>query len=457
LTLFVWLLKSAYQDGVLKQIVIGPKVTNEDGSYSFDTGLEVNRRYYVFVDRTPPDEIVPAAAELTDRQPIEVPMYFPSATRMDSATAIVLQPGEDRERVDIKIAIAPFYCVEGKIQISGKPASADFAIYEAPLAGTRLARMRSSAGGDGKYHVCGLSPGAYKLSMDEGFTEFSVSGSDLQHIDLSMDTAHPKMQIDWDGPAAEPDTPKLNDEAEATLRTLAVRMGMDTPSDDDLRKLATRFARPDPGDTELRDAVAKLHDDPEFGKQIGNLMSNLLTVRTQVAVILAGIGHNFFGPIRDRVPSGDYALEIHGPDDSFVKEVTYDSLKIEDGILRIAPAASGTIRVLMARGAATLAVAVAAKDGNPAPNSTVILVPDSVTTVPALSRVSTHGQTDQNGNYTCGSLAPGKYRVLATPQSVRWDVPDDLERVLLVMFQAQEVALDAKAMIHVTLAPIPIY
>ena len=83
---FVWLLKSTYDHGVLRQIENGLKVTAEDGSYSFSTGLEVNRRYYVLVDQPPPEDIVPAAAaDLMERGPIEVPTYYPSATGMESA------------------------------------------------------------------------------------------------------------------------------------------------------------------------------------------------------------------------------------------------------------------------------------------------------------------------------------------------------------------------------------
>jgi hypothetical protein len=35
------------------------------------------------------------------------------------------------------------------------------------------------------------------------------------------------------------------------------------------------------------------------------------------------------------------------------------------------------------------------------------------------------GQTDQNGSHTSRALPPGKYRVLATTQAIRWDVPED--------------------------------
>jgi hypothetical protein len=50
---FVWLVKPQYQAGVLRQAVIGPKVTGEDGAYEFADTLEPNRGYYVLVDWRP--------------------------------------------------------------------------------------------------------------------------------------------------------------------------------------------------------------------------------------------------------------------------------------------------------------------------------------------------------------------------------------------------------------------
>jgi hypothetical protein len=81
-----------------------------------------------------------------------------------------------------------------------------------------------------------------------------------------------------------------------------------------------------------------------------------------------------------------------------------------------------------------------------------MVIPDSVTNMSALSRVLTHGQTDQNGSYTSRSLAPGKYRILATSRPVRWEIPEDLQRVLLVMFQAKEVELGSLDNLQVTVA-----
>ena len=459
---FVWLLKPTWEGGVLKQIVTGPKVTAEDGSYSFNTGLDVNRRYYVLVDRPPPEDIVPAAAaDLKERSPIEVPTYYPSATRMESAAAVILQPGENRAQVDVKIATAPFFCVEGKVQLSGEPVATDFAIYEAPLAASRLARVRAYSGVDGRYHVCGLSPGLYRISTDKGFAEFAISASDVQRVDLSLDAATLTLQADWDDPSAVPGLPELNPQARATLRKIAVAMGYgDTPGDEDLKKAANRLLHFDPRNAsesalvEWREFLEKLQSDPDIVEGSANLMKSFLPLTMPVEVTL--VGDRYVGRILKTVPPGEYAIEAYAPD-AYAKEMTYNGLKLADRIARIAPGESGTLHLQMSRAAAELTVAVVDTEGKPVADAMAIVVPDSVNNTGALNRVQTRGKTDQNGNFNVKSLAPGKYRVLATSQAVRWDVPEDLEKVLLLMFQAKTIDVDGKVPARVSLEPVPIY
>ena len=460
---FVWLVKPQYQAGVLRQTVIGPKVTGEDGAYEFAETLEPNRGYYVLVDWPPPEELVPAAsADLKDREPIDVPTYYPSATRMDSATSVVLQPGERREQVDIKIATAPFYCVEGKIQIDGA-SSSNFAIQEASLARTRLARLRGYAAEDGTYHACGLSPGTYRLVTDAGFAEFAVSVSDLPHVDLSVEKANLQLQVDWDGDAPAAEVPKLDGAAETVLRKLAGEMGMTDAGEDDLRKLLTQIYSPALDDAKSREAVKRLAEsDPSFLGEMAMARRRVEGPSDSVSVLLAGDSTAsqpssgaripFSGAFGNPILAGDYTVEVEsrGRHDPYTKEVSYNGLPLAGDLLRLAPGASGTLRVVVARGTASLAVRAADANGNSAPDATVIVIPDSVTNMPALSRVLTHGQTDQNGSYTSRSLAPGKYRILATSQPVRWEIPGDLQRVLLVLFQAKEVELGSLDNLQVT-------
>jgi hypothetical protein len=164
------------------------------------------------------------------------------------------------------------------------------------------------------------------------------------------------------------------------------------------------------------------------------------------------------GPFREGIPVGDYAVQVQafGPSFAYAKEVDYNGDKLTDETLRVAPGANGTLHVVMARDVATVTASVVDTDGKPVPNATVIVVPQSVTSLPALSRMVTRGQTDQNGSYSSRPMAPGKYRVLAITQPVRWGVPEDLEKVLLVMFQAKDIELDGKATLQIAIEPIPI-
>jgi hypothetical protein len=463
---FVWLLKSEYQYGVLKQFVIGPKVTGEDGAYSFDTGLEPNRGYYVVVDRDVPDEVVTAAAaDLNARDPIEVLTYYPSATRMDAATPVILQPGENREQVNIKIVTAGFYCIDGKISASGSQASVSFAVQDLVLVGTRLVRLRSGSGEDGKYHVCGLPAGSYRLFTEDAFAEFTLDSSDVQHIDVAADAARLRLRVDWEDPPA----PKFDDTGEAVLRKFASLLGMgDSPSDDDLNRLALRF-KENPASPEINDLAVRTFQSHEFtDEQVVAFFRQLWARPNAVGVTLAGKTNGWSEslavpvpadvPFQTGIPAGDYIVQVRtfGSSFGYVKELMYNGARLTDETLRVAPGDNGTVRVVMARDLATIAAHVTDTDGKPVPNATVIVVPDSVTSVALLSRTSVHGETDQSGDYT-SSLTPGKYRVLATTQPVRWGIPDDLEKVLLVLFQAKDVDLDGKATMQVALPSVPIY
>jgi hypothetical protein len=464
---FVWLLKPEYQSGVLRQTIVGPKITEEDGSFAFDTGLEVNRKYTLLVDVSPPEEVVAAPTpDFKDRQLIEAPTYYPSATRMESAAPVILQPGERRERVEIEIATAGFYCVDGKIQVSGSPSSASFAIRDRSLAGSRLVRLRGYSGEDGKFHVCGLSPGLYRLSTDGGAADFAVSDSDLQHVDISVDTASLRLRVDWDGdPPPLPD-PDLDATAYTMLRKVAAALGLsEASSDADLKQLAIRLSQAH----NIPDPSALAHSDQDTGAALGYLAGRLTPRADTVMVTLSDTAEGFTrstaapipseSPFETGIPAGDYTVDVgaFGPRDSYVKEVAFSGLKVADGLLRIAPGASGALHLLVARGTASLTVHVTDGEGKPVPDATVVLIPDSVTSVPALSRLLIRGQTDQNGMFTSPPLTPGKYRVLASAQSPRWDAPEDLEEVLLLMFQAGEVELGSKSTQTITLQPIPIF
>lgn len=453
---FVTVLTAEYRAGVLRPMLNGPQVTKHDGAYSFQFGLEANRRYYVFVNRDPPHGLpndLPSD-QGDDREPIEVPTYYPSAIGMESADTIILQPGEQREKVDIKIASAPFYCIDGRIQRPGH-----FTIHEMPLAGTRLVRLGGSADDEGKYHICGVSPGQYQLSADNAFTEFTVSGSDLQHVDLSADPAHLHFERVWEDPPVRQDP-----NSDETLHRFAALLGLgDAPIDDDLRRLAARVASGNPAANDLVVSLAaRLNQTPDqTAGKLAAVAAQLFPMPPLVNATLTPLtaGNPFSLSGSGEIPPGDYSVDFHTFANAvaYPKDLTFNGVQLVEGKLRLAPGTAGTLHVVMARDTATIGVAVTDSDGKPVPHATVVLIPNSVTSAPQLSRDSVHGMADQNGSYTSPPLAPGKYRVLATAQTVRWGVPEDLERVLLVLFQAKDVEVAPKAAAQIKLEPVPIY
>jgi hypothetical protein len=159
------------------------------------------------------------------------------------------------------------------------------------------------------------------------------------------------------------------------------------------------------------------------------------------------------------LPAGDYSLDlwILGDLVAYPKHITLDGVEVTDRTLRLLPGAQSTLRVLMALDVATAQVHVSDSGGNPVPDATVMLVPEPVTAAGALSQLATRGMTDQNGNYTSAPIAPGRYRVLATAQTVRWSVPEDLERVLSALAHGKSVDLAPKETQQIALGTVAIY
>jgi len=207
--------------------------------------------------------------------------------------------------------------------------------------------------------------------------------------------------------------------------------------------------------------ATRLGQSPDStARQLSAVADQLFPMPPLASIILTSLtGGRSNIPTSGDIPPGDYAVDFQSfaKTVAYPKELTFNGIKLSGQVLRIAPASPGNLYALMARDVATIAVTVADAVGKPVPYATVMLIPDSATSAPQLSRFSVHGTTDQNGSYTSPPLVPGKYKVLATAQTVLFNVPDDLERLLLVMFQSKNVEVAPKSTLQVAVAPIAIY
>jgi hypothetical protein len=82
----------------------------------------------------------------------------------------------------------------------------------------------------------------------------------------------------------------------------------------------------------------------------------------------------------------------------------------------------------------------------------VAIVPESAATEAEMSAVMTFGQTGPNGVYSASALAPGKYRVLATNETIDM-AANRVARLWAVQSRGQEVEIGANASVQVKLEP----
>jgi len=378
----------------------------------------------LLVDRPLPDDADShKPLPLDQREPIQAPTYYGEATSLEAATPLTLRPGEHREGLDIKIRKAATYCVDGKVDLAG--AAAGLAIREQALNGADLTRIRTSPAADGAFHVCDLTPGQYTVFSGMGSADFAIADSDVHQVLVNIGLVALHLQSAWDGdPPATPKTPE---------RLVALASG----PEGDLSENADR----------LNQQVNQV-----MKTMLGSAQGNEIAVRITGMFKPEPAPHD--GSLGNFAP-GDYALQVHVAAGSYIKEMTYQGVAIADGILHLASGANGTLRVVATQGAAALTSTAADADGHPIADSTVVLVPEKANTAALFSTLVKPGQTDSEGHFVWKDLAPGKYRVLALTHPYR-PIPEDIDKLLLVLFKAPPVELDAKAQVSVSLQPVSI-
>lgn len=132
--------------------------------------------------------IAPApAAAVTERY---APVYFPGTTRLTEAGTIVIDPGDDRRNVDIRLQMVRIARVEGIVMTSdGQPAT---------MTSVTLSGMLMSLGTrvmpDGRFVVPNVPPGSFTVVAQTGgaqSTQFAaakieVEGNDLLDLQLTL-------------------------------------------------------------------------------------------------------------------------------------------------------------------------------------------------------------------------------------------------------------------------------
>ncbi len=360
---------------------------------------------------------VPLDPKLRKRVPMRT--WYPNSPNRETAEALTLRPGENREGVDIEVRKSPSYCLEGTAEGPNGPGEVSVAIeplhpsmgvsHGMSVIGWPRGAMTAA---DGKFRVCDLTPGDYRLSASQG----SLASSSPQSPNFGTATV---VVVDQDergfhAMASQP----LSLEGE-------VAWAGEPPATPNTAKVWVSLG------PVYRGGLAK---ESANGRQ--DIPSTF----------------TFTGLFQD-----DYSVRamVTAPG-LYVKDVTYSGRSVLYEPLRIGSAPGGAgLRVVVGHDGGTINAQVRDKDGNPVGNMSVLMMPADIGSEALLAEVLVRGVADQQGLYTSYTLAPGKYYVAATDDTVDY-TPEQIGKLWRARNRFQEVDLAPSGSAQTTLEPVRI-
>jgi hypothetical protein len=174
---------------------------------------------------------------------------------------------------------------------------------------------------------------------------------------------------------------------------------------------------------------------------------------------LSSMQQEMFGPGKSLVLGlancFDYEIRIGGiPKGHYLKDLLVGGVsRVRRPLLRRDDILSGaSVRFLVARDGGMIAGTVSDKDGKVFGNYNVVMIPEAASSAADLSTMLAQAITDQNGVFLSLTLAPGKYRVMATPAAIL-PTPEFFAKLWALRAGAAEVEVRPNSNAQVTLAP----
>jgi Carboxypeptidase regulatory-like domain len=409
----VFLVAREYYLGSVGYFFRATSITNDRGEFKLTA--PAGRPYLLMTEKRaqkiPARSDVPLDPKLRRRVPMRT--WFPNSPDREGAIAITLRPGEHRERVDIEVKKSPSYCAEGALEGLSGPAALSFDIQAlqpsngaSSSGGMYVTLPGGTTAADGKFRICELYPGSFRLSVTDRNAQPIAYGSgvvtivdrDLHNLKAVASPGYSLPgEVVWDGePPSAPETPQIRVFLQPLLRT-------SMPGEKDSARVSI------PGSFQFE---GLLLDD--FG-------------------------------IR---------LLVNSPG-LYAKDVLYAGHSVMNDPLRFGGAPGEGIKVIIGRDGATLSARVTDKDGNPVPDIRVLILPGEIRSEAMLATALVSGQTDQLGMYTSHTLAPGKYYVAASEDGVD-PTPESIGKLWRSRDRFKEVELSPKGTAQVSIQPVRI-
>ena len=410
----VFLVASEYSLGAVRHGFALVATSDDRGAYHL-RGVDSGRGYLIFAQKTRPyflDPVSDSPAAPKLRRPATISTFYPDSPSVEAAGRVTLLPGEKRDNIDIVMARAPAFCLEGVV--GGGPGSKIFQIREKQPSvgfwGESLLTMPVPTGKtkpDGAFRICDLAPGDYELT--------AISG--------------------------DPEEPGLLGSAPVTI------------TDRDISGFAIVPLPPVILEAEI---VWAEGDSPESAPGPA----------PDIGLTILPVGRNWFRGeakyLRQSVPDrftvdglfvGDYSVRISGlPAYAHINDVTYGGLSILGMPLSVGSGFAGArLQIIVARDGGTLAIAAvaSARSDDPAPGAYVSVMPADVQAEAAMAASLEPGQTDDAGLWSSRRLAPGRYRVLVTSEPIDRS-PESIGKLWRSRSSAREVEVKPGANVQVT-------
>ena len=405
----VALRRREYRGGVMSYFPNGDAATGEDGKYLLK-GLEPGRGYLVEVypPATGDDKPDTDGADVKSR-PLELPhTYYPGTTYVEDALAITLGPVETRTGVDIRIRKAPAYCIDGVIDDAGNTSQIQYTIDLEDSRGGVLRRAASGVSGqDGRFRSCHLFPGTYRVAPASanhsgrgylgGMAEVVIRDGDVHDVRLAVQPVPPvSFEAVWDTPSGDAGGDLLRFPYEVTSL------------DESTRSLFAGVAAE------------------------GHLGASMPLPAVDFEIRARGL------------PPGDYLKDFLVSGVSLLRKPVVKGSAVLSG---------AHIRFVIGRDGGSIAGMAADSSGKAAPQLNVVFVPEDVSTPAELSEAISTTLTDQNGAFRSATLAPGRYRVIATSSPVP-PTPECMEKLWAARSSAAGAEVQAGSTAAVKLVPV---
>lgn len=410
----VVLISREYYHGALGYLYREIARTDDRGQYKLHR-VEADKPYLVMAEkrsvRLPARSDVPLNPKLRRRAVMRT--FYPSSPDKEGGVFLTLRPRENREGADIELKKSQSYCIDGVLSGASGPGAVTFGIQGMqPSTGMSNGGGMSGpppggqAGPDGKFRICDLNPGVYRFSVMDRVVMFNdpnqsvnlgmelvtVGDEDLHNLRISTKPFGIEGEAVLDGPAPDPPVPgRVNVSLDPLLRGALPGEKTNAPVDV-------------PGSFSLSGLVPS-----DYGVRV--------LVRTK----------------------GRY-----------VKDATYGGHSVMFEPMHLGEVQGGTLRVVIGQDGAAFTASVSDKDGNPVPEARVIAIPADVNSDAALQAALVEGETDQLGQYTSPTIAPGKYFIGATFDEVD-ATPESIARLRKARERFYEVDLAPNASASVPL------